>query len=45
MIIGLAIAGSGEAEGTAPISIQAKFLLTWGGNVAAYLLTVFLYLK
>ena len=30
MMIGLVIAGGAESEGTAPISTQGKFLLTWG---------------
>ncbi|MDP7557659.1 MAG: hypothetical protein QF687_07230, partial [Nitrospinaceae bacterium] len=29
MIIGLTMAGNAESEGTAPISTQGKFLLTW----------------
>ena len=29
MLIGLAISGNAESEGTAPISTQGKFLLTW----------------
>ena len=30
MMIGLAIAGGAESEGTAPIPTQGKFMLTWG---------------
>ena len=46
MVIGLAIAGGAETEGTAPISTQAKFLLTWGVmSLPAYPLMVFLVSK
>ena len=46
MVIGLAIAGGTETEGTAPISTQAKFLLTWGiMSLPAYPLMVFLVSK
>ena len=43
MIIGLAIAEGGGSEGTAPISTQGKFILTWGVmSLPAYPLMVFL---
>ena len=43
MIIGLAIAGGGESQGTAPISTQGKFMLTWGVmSLPAYPLMVLL---
>ena len=46
MMIGLAIAGNPESEGTAPISTQAKFMLTWGVmSLPAYPLMVFLVSK
>ena len=46
MMIGLAIAGGAETEGTAPISVQAKFMLTWGVmSLPAYPLMVFLVSK
>jgi len=46
MMIGLAIAGGVETEGTAPISVQAKFMLTWGVmSLPAYPLMVFLVSK
>ena len=46
MMIGLAIAGNPESEGTAPISMQAKFMLTWGVmSLPAYPLMVFLVSK
>ncbi|MBT3514271.1 MAG: hypothetical protein HOB32_08885 [Nitrospina sp.] len=46
MMIGLAIAGGVENEGTAPISTQGKFMLTWGVmSLPAYPLMVFLVSK
>ena len=46
MMIGLGIAGSVESEGTAPISTQGKFMLTWGVmSLPAYPLMVFLVSK
>ena len=46
MIIGLAIAGNAPTEGTAPISTQGKFMLTWGVmSLPAYPLMVFLVSK
>jgi hypothetical protein len=46
MMIGLAIAGGVESEGTAPISTQGKFMLTWGVmSLPAYPLMVFLVSK
>ena len=46
MMIGLAIAGGVETEGTAPISTQGKFMLTWGVmSLPAYPLMVFLVSK
>jgi len=46
MMIGLAIAGGAESEGTAPISTQGKFMLTWGVmSLPAYPLMVFLVSK
>ena len=46
MMIGLAIAGTAPAEGTAPISTQGKFMLTWGVmSLPAYPLMVFLVSK
>lgn len=46
MMIGLAIAGGAESEGTAPISTQAKFMLAWGVmSLPAYPLMVFLVSK
>ena len=46
MIIGLAIAGNAPTEGTAPISTQGKFMLTWGVmSLPAYPLMVFLVFK
>ena len=46
MMIGLAIAGGAEAEGTTAISTQAKFMLTWGVmSLPAYPLMVFLVSK
>ena len=50
MMIGLALTGltggGGESEGTAPISTQGKFMLTWGVmSLPAYPLMVFLVSK
>ena len=46
MVIGLAIAGNAPTEGTAPISTQGKFMLTWGVmSLPAYPLMVFLVSK
>ena len=46
MMIGLAISGGAESEGTAPISTQGKFMLTWGVmSLPAYPLMVFLVSK
>ena len=46
MMIGLVIAGGAESEGTAPISTQGKFMLTWGVmSLPAYPLMVFLVSK
>ena len=46
MMIGLAIAGNAPTEGTAPISTQGKFMLTWGVmSLPAYPLMVFLVSK
>ena len=46
MMIGLAIAGGVESDGTAPISTQGKFMLTWGVmSLPAYPLMVFLVSK
>ena len=46
MMIGLAIAGGAESDGTAPISTQGKFMLTWGVmSLPAYPLMVFLVSK
>ena len=46
MMIGLAIAGGAEAEGTTAISTQAKFMLTWGVmSLPAYPFMVFLVSK
>jgi uncharacterized protein YacL len=43
MIIGLTMAGNAESEGTAPISTQGKFLLTWAVmSLPAYPLMTFL---
>ena len=43
MIIGLTMAGNVENEGTAPISTQGKFLLTWAVmSLPAYPLMTFL---
>ncbi|MEE1551398.1 MAG: hypothetical protein V1244_07210 [Nitrospinaceae bacterium] len=43
MIIGLTMAGNVESEGTAPISTQGKFLLTWAVmSLPAYPLMTFL---
>jgi len=46
MVIGLAIAGNTPTEGTAPISTQGKFMLTWAVmSLPAYPLMVFLVFK
>ena len=46
MVIGLAIAGNAPTEGTAPISAQGKFILTWTVmSLPAYPLMVFLVFK
>ena len=46
MVIGLAIAGNAPTEGTAPISTQGKFMLTWAVmSLPAYPLMVFLVFK
>ena len=46
MVIGLLIAGNAPNEGTAPISTQGKFMLTWGvTSLPAYPLMVFLVSK
>ena len=43
MMIGLALSGGDPTEGTAPISTQGKFMLTWGiMSLPAYPLMVFL---
>ena len=43
MMIGLALSGGDATEGTAPISTQGKFILTWGVmSLPAYPLMVFL---
>ena len=43
MMIGLALSGGDPTEGTAPISTQGKFMLTWGVmSLPAYPLMVFL---
>ena len=43
MMIGLALSGGDATEGTAPISTQGKFMLTWGVmSLPAYPLMVFL---
>ena len=43
MMIGLALSGGDVTEGTAPISTQGKFMLTWGVmSLPAYPLMVFL---
>ena len=43
MMIGLALSGGDPTEGTAPISTQGKFILTWGVmSLPAYPLMVFL---
>ena len=43
MMIGLALSGGDPTEGTAPISAQGKFMLTWGVmSLPAYPLMVFL---
>ena len=43
MMIGLALSGGDPTEGTAPISTQGKFTLTWGVmSLPAYPLMVFL---
>ena len=43
MMIGLALSGGEATEGTAPISTQGKFMLTWGVmSLPAYPLMVFL---
>jgi len=43
MIIGLALAGNVESEGTAPVSAQGKFFLTWVVmSIPAYPLMTFL---
>ena len=46
MMIGLALSGGDPTEGTAPISTQGKFMLTWGVmSLPAYPLMVFLVSK
>ena len=46
MIIGLTMAGNVESEGTAPISTQGKFLLTWAVmSLPAYPLMTFLVMR
>ena len=46
MMIGLALSGGDATEGTAPISTQGKFMLTWGVmSLPAYPLMVFLVSK
>ncbi len=46
MIIGLTMAGNAESEGTAPISTQGKFLLTWAVmSLPAYPLMTFLVMR
>ena len=46
MMIGLALSGGDPTEGTAPISTQGKFMLTWGVmSLPAYPLMIFLVSK